>query len=420
MSEKIIQIISEVNRMNDLMMFSEGKEVLNESMASALKSLRTLIRNGIGDITRYGIKEVDNLAKAMMKAKTTDEFFDLLNDIKLHDVEIAKQLRRDIFDILPESTKNKIRLMVTQIENNIDSIPENKLDDLLDDLIEGEFPNEPESVRNYMKDTLSDSSDIINGRLNDIDLKSTIDSKIIDSLVDDDIRNIDELLMTDKAIQDAFKSENEWWNNQFTRIFVDRRKELTRALQSYKIDDATKVALKGKTKNEIKSLLRKEIKESIEGNKELLSIVKDKSFWGKWSRLTSKQKISLVLTLWLGGTPTLILLWGFGALLKDNATDLVKFLTNTFETFRVNSEIEELGLFTKLEEDDKEKILSTILKKDSSVPNDMFDEHGNLVEDKYMINYSTNNDKIEILDISNNYTPVKTYTTDEINRLIKN
>jgi hypothetical protein len=50
----------------------------------------------------------------------------------------------------------------------------------------------------------------------------------------------------------------------------------------------------------------------------------------------------------------------------------------------------------------------------------MFDEHGNLVEDKYMINYSTNNDKIEILDISNNYTPVKTYTTDEINRLIKN
>jgi hypothetical protein len=114
MSEKIIQIISEVNRMNDLMMFSEGKEVLNESMASALKSLRTLIRNGIGDITRYGIKEVDNLAKAMMKAKTTDEFFDLLNDIKLHDVEIAKQLRRDIFDILPESTKNKIRLMVTQ------------------------------------------------------------------------------------------------------------------------------------------------------------------------------------------------------------------------------------------------------------------------------------------------------------------
>lgn len=420
MSEKIIQIISEVNRMNDLMMFSEGKEVLNESMASALKSLRTLIRNGIGDITRYGVKEVDNLAKAMMKAKTTDEFFDLLNDIKLHDVEIAKQLRRDIFDILPESTKNKIRLMVTQIENNIDSIPENKLDDLLDDLIEGEFPNEPESVRNYMKDTLSDSSDIINGRLNDIDLKSTIDSKIIDSLVDDDIRNIDELLMTDKAIQDAFKSENEWWNNQFTRIFVDRRKELTRALQSYKIDDATKVALKGKTKNEIKSLLRKEIKESIEGNKELLSIVKDKSFWGKWSRLTSKQKISLVLTLWLGGTPTLILLWGFGALLKDNATDLVKFLTNTFETFRVNSEIEELGLFTKLEEDDKEKILSTILKKDSSVPNDMFDEHGNLVEDKYMINYSTNNDKIEILDISNNYTPVKTYTTDEINRLIKN
>jgi hypothetical protein len=420
MNKNINNILSEVNRMNDLMMFSENREVLNESMASVLKSLRTLVRNGIGDITKYGIKEVDNLAKAMINAKTADEFFDLLNDIKVHDVKIAKQLRRDIFDILPEATQNRLRRIVTQIEGSIDSIPEDKLDDLLDDIINEQFANEPESVRNYMKDTLSDSSDIINGRLNDIDLKSTIDSKIIDSLVDDDIRNIDELLMTDKAIQDAFKSENEWWNNQFTRIFVDRRKELTRALQSYKIDDATKVALKGKTKNEIKSLLRKEIKESIEGNKELLSIVKDKSFWGKWSRLTSKQKISLVLTLWLGGTPTLILLWGLGALLKDNATDLVKFLTNTFETFRVNSEIEELGLFTKLEEDDKEKILSTILKKDSSVPNDMFDEHGNLVEDKYMINYSTNNDKIEILDISNNYTPVKTYTTDEINKLIKN
>jgi hypothetical protein len=107
MSKNIKNILSEVNRMNDLMMFSENRELLNESIASILKSLRTLVKNGLDDISKLGIKEVDNLASAMVRAKTADEFFDLLNDIKTYDLKIAKQLRRDIYDILPEVTQNR-------------------------------------------------------------------------------------------------------------------------------------------------------------------------------------------------------------------------------------------------------------------------------------------------------------------------
>jgi len=420
MGKKIIQVISEVNRMNDLMRFSENREVLNESIAGVLKSLKTLVRNNIGDITKYGIKEVDNLAKAMINAKTADEFFDLLNDINSYESKIAKQLRRDVFDILPEVTQNRIKLIIKQIEDNIDTIPEDKFTGIIDDIIDEQFANESENVRSFLKDSLSDNSDKISSKLDDIGLKSNLDSKIIDSLVDDDIKNIDERLMTDDDIRNAFKSENtEWWNKSFFRIFADKRRETTRALQSYKIDDATKSVLKGKTKGQIRELVKKEIKEGIEGNKELQKIIKDKSFWGRWTRLSTKQKITIVLSLWLGGAPAVILVAGLAGLLKNKSGDALIWLTDWFEGLSENMEIEELGLFTSLKEGNKEEILKTILEKDDSVPNDMFDEHGNLVEDKYMINYSTNNDKIEILDITNNYTPVKTYTTDEINNLIK-
>ena len=165
MSKDIKSILSEVNRMNDLMMFSENREVLNESMASVLKSLRTLVKNGLDDIAKFGIKEVDNLARAMVNAKTADEFFEFLTDIKTYDSKIAKQLRRDIFDILPEVTQNRLKRITKQIEDNIDSIPEDKLDDLLDNILEGQFPNESESVKGYMKDALSDNSDIIANRM---------------------------------------------------------------------------------------------------------------------------------------------------------------------------------------------------------------------------------------------------------------
>ena len=373
MGKKIIQVISEVNRMNDLMRFSENREVLNESIAGVLKSLKTLVRNNIGDITKYGIKEVDNLAKAMINAKTADEFFDLLNDINSYESKIAKQLRRDVFDILPEVTQNRIKLIIKQIEDNIDTIPEDKFTGIIDDIIDEQFANESENVRSFLKDSLSDNSDKISSKLDDIGLKSNLDSKIIDSLVDDDIKNIDERLMTDDDIRNAFKSENtEWWNKSFFRIFADKRRETTRALQSYKIDDATKSVLKGKTKGQIRELVKKEIKEGIEGNKELQKIIKDKSFWGRWTRLSTKQKITIVLSLWLGGAPAVILVAGLAGLLKNKSGDALIWLTDWFEGLSENMEIEELGLFTSLKEGNKEEILKTILEKDDSVPNDMF------------------------------------------------
>jgi hypothetical protein len=54
---------------------------------------------------------------------------------------------------------------VKQVEDNIDSIPEDTLDDFLDRVLDSTFPNETESVKVYMKDSLSDSSDIIANRM---------------------------------------------------------------------------------------------------------------------------------------------------------------------------------------------------------------------------------------------------------------
>jgi len=164
MGKELKNLLSEVNRMNDLMMFTENRQIINESIASSLKSLRLLVKNSLNDIAKFGIKEVDNIVSSMVNSKSADEFFDLLDSIKLHDESAAKQLRRDIFDVLPQATQNRIIRIVNQIEGSIDSIPEDKMNDLLDDIIAEQFPNEPESVRLYMKDTLLDSSSTISNK----------------------------------------------------------------------------------------------------------------------------------------------------------------------------------------------------------------------------------------------------------------
>jgi len=52
MSKNIKLLISEVSRINDLMLFTEKKEVLNESFASVLRGIRTLVKNSADDIAK--------------------------------------------------------------------------------------------------------------------------------------------------------------------------------------------------------------------------------------------------------------------------------------------------------------------------------------------------------------------------------
>ena len=73
MSKNIKLLISEVSRINDLMLFTENKEVLNESFGSFLRGLRTLVKNSADDIAKYGIKQVDDLVKRMVNARTADD-----------------------------------------------------------------------------------------------------------------------------------------------------------------------------------------------------------------------------------------------------------------------------------------------------------------------------------------------------------
>jgi len=415
MSKNIKLLISEVTRINDLMLFTENREIINESMSTILKSLRTLVKNSADEIAQYGSKELDNLVKLMKTTKNVDDFFTSLGSMKSFNDDVAKQLRRDIFDILPEATQTRIKNIVQQLEDNIDKLSDDNTLDFINSIIESQFKNEPESVKAYLKDSVLDNSDVLATKVEKGNL-----SKIIDSLTDTDIKKVEELLMTDKEIRDAFKSENHWFNNMFTRLFVDTRRETTRALQAYKIDDATKSVLKGKTKTEIRELVKKEIKENIEGNDELMAIIKDKSFAGWWSRLSGGWKTSIILTLGLGGAPLVVLALGVAGLLKDNANATIEWLTDWFNDWRSDLETEKLGLLTKLNKNEEGKILNTLRDYDSSLTSDMFDEHGNLVSDKYMINYSNDEKSLQILDINDEYKVIKEYTLDQINELIKN
>lgn len=414
MSKNIKLLISEVRRINDLMLFTENREIINESISTILKSLRTLVKNSADEIAQYGSKEVDNLVNLMKKSKSADDFFSSLESMKSFNDDVAKQLRRDIFDILPEATQTRIKNIVKQLEDNQDKLSDEGTLDLINSIIEAQYTNEPESVKAFLKDSVLDNSDVLATKVDKGNL-----SKIIDSLTDTDIKNIDELLTTDAEIKKAFRADNEWWNNRFTRLFVDKRRETTRALQTYKIDDATKTVLKGKTKKEIRELVKKEIKENLDGNEELMNIIKDKSFVGFWSRLSSRSKVGIVLTLGLGGAPLIYLALGVGALLRDSASDALVWLTDWFNDWRGNLETKKLGLLTKLEQGEEQKILEILREYDNSLPSDMFNEHGNLVINRYMINYSNDEKNLQILDKNNNYTPVKEYSLDQINQLIK-
>lgn len=236
MSKNIKLLISEVSRINDLMLFTENKEVLNESFASALRGIRTLVKNSADDIAKYGIKQVDDLVKRMVNARTADDFFDLLDEVKIHDERIAKQLRRDIFDVLPEVTQTRINDIAKNIELNINKIPENQLDGFLDDIINRQFPNEPDSVKLFMKDTILDNSDTIAKKRGSASVADDITSKLDDLGFGDDVIDevsdeIDDLLPNTEAA-DKLKAEKE----RFERI-IKRAKHNDSIIQEYTFDE---------------------------------------------------------------------------------------------------------------------------------------------------------------------------------------
>jgi len=404
MSKNINNILSEVNRMNDLMMFSENREVLNESMSSVLKSLRTLVRNGIGDITKYGIKEVDNLAKAMINAKTADEFFDLLNDIKVHDVKIAKQLRRDIFDILPEATQNRLRRIVTHIEGSIDSIPEDKLDDLLDDIINEQFPNEPESVRNYMKDTLSDSSDTISNKISGAKTASSIDdlikkiSKEADSVEGklDDIKGL-----TNPERAELKRSWRTLWLKKESFYDAVRRRASYGGKESARLQSATDA----------------EIEKIMSIANDASKTVQDETAIAALNKALASN-IFTTLPKW-----TRILLIT-GLLTKGAAFSLGMSIVDLF-AFAVlkggeaigyegeKTKIKQAGGITKLNSDNEKKILEALNELDPS----LFNSSG-MLKDGIMITYSDNEDSLVL--IGDDGSVKGTYTLDQINsKLIK-
>jgi hypothetical protein len=390
MSKDIKNILSEVNRMNDLIMFSENREVLNESMAAVLKSLRTLVRNGIGDITKYGIKEVDNLAKAMINAKTAEEFFDLLNDIKVHDVKIAKQLRRDIFDILPEVTQNRLRRIVTQIEDSIDLIPEDRLDGLLDDVINEQFPNEPESVRSFLKDSLYDSSDTISNKIDNANAASNINN-----LIDDVINKMDDVVppkLPDNEVSKTWIEKLGLKRDEYKRFLKDAKKNGSPAKYWDRKTFDEKMA-------EVSRMGETADKDAVRW---IEMTAKNNSSW--W-----KQKPWWAKSLWVASAI------GVGPEILEVIYWLFTKRISGFSIFGITEKLDDLanqagGGLSKLDSSNESEIKLAIANI-----SDEYTKLGAFDDSKYTLDYSANGQSVSVVSLTPPYDTLHTYNRNQIN-----
>jgi len=350
MSKSIKPLISEISRINDLMLFTENRELLNES-AALLRNLRLLVKSSVDDLAKYGIKEIDNLVKSMMNAKTVDDFFELLDGVKTHSDDAAFELRRDVFAQLPESMRNLTEETIKVIEGRLDDIPSNRMEQFLDDLVESSFESQPESVKKYLKDTIKDRSEKISNKIGESKPSSSIDDLINDLDIE---KGGQKLLNTDEEIVKAFKKDNPWWSNSVTRMFYDGRKNLSRVLQNKNIDDVTRASLKGKTKEQIRDLVKKEL-HSGKATDEFYELMKDKSFYGMFTRLSTKAKMSLLVSLVLFHRPLYLAIVGIMTIADElgiGAEDLLEDL----ETGQENRETVRKGGITSLNKENETRI----------------------------------------------------------------
>lgn len=404
MSKNIKPLISEISRINDLMLFTENRGLLNES-AALLRNLRLLVKSSVDDLAKYGIKEVDSLVKSMMNAKTVDDFFELLDGVKTHSDDAAFELRRDVFAQLPESMRNLTEETIKVIEGRLDDIPTNRMEQFLDDLVESSFESQPESVKKYIKETIKDRSEKISNKIDGAKPTSNIDDLINDLDIE---KGGDEILKTDEEIVNAFKKDNPWWSTKVGRMFMDGRKNLSRVLQNKNIDDVTKASLKGKTKEQIRDLVKKEL-HSGNATDEFYDLMKDKSFYGMFTRLSVKAKLSLLLTLILFNRPIYLGIVGILTIADElgiGAEDLLEDL----KTGQKNREIVRKGGLTSLTKENETRINEVLFKEFTQ----FYDNDGNLLSD-YSFTFYDNGDKIEILD--SNYDVVESLTLDEFNNL---
>lgn len=399
MNKDFKQVLNEVNRINDLMRFNENREIINESLASALKSLRTLIKNGLDDIAKYGIKEIDNIARSMVSAKTADEFFELLDSVKLHDSDIAKQLRRDVFDILPEATQNRLIRIVRDIENNLDRIPEDQIENFLDEVILEQFPNEPESVRVFMKDSITDSSGNISNKMSGAKATSSIDD-LINKLskegnsVEDKIDKIQGLTNPEREMMK--RTWRTFWLKKENFYDVVRRRASYGGKESARLKNATNAEIEKimSTANNPSKTVQDEtaiaaLEKSLSSN--IFTAIP------KWARIIL---ISGLLTkgasFSLGMSLVDIIAWG--------VSEGGKLLGYEGE----KTKITQAGGINKLEIDNETKILKALNELDPS----LFNSSGTL-KDGIMITYSE--DEKSLVLIGDDGSVKGTYTLDQIN-----
>ncbi len=389
MGKKIIQVISEVNRMNDLMRFSENREILNESIASALKGLRSLIKNNLNDIAKYGIPEVDNLVVLMSKSKTTDNFFELLSNIKTHDLTIAQQLRRDIFEVLPESTKKRTTQIVQYVEDNIDILPEENVDELLDSIIKNQYPNEPESVRLFMKDSLLDISDSISKKVDDANLKSNLDDLLFDGL---DVDDFTPPKLPDNEVSKEWTEKLGLKRDEYKRFLKDAKKNGSpaRYWDRKTFDEKmAEVSRMGETAD--KDAVRW-IEIAAQNNP---SWWKKKPWWGK--------ALTIAGTIGIGPEIVEVIIW------------LLTKRISGFSIFGITEKLDDLsnqtgGGLNSLNSSNESEIKLSI----ANISDD-YTKLGAFDDSKYTLDYSADGQSVSVVSSTEPYDTLVTYDRNEIN-----
>ena len=285
------------------------------------------------------------------------------------------------------------------VEDNIDSIPEDTLDDFLDRVLDSTFPNEPESVRNYMKDTLSDSSDTISNKISGAKMASSIDdlinkiSKEGDS-VEGKLDNIEGLTNPERA--ELRRSWRTFWLTKDSFYDTVRRRASYGGEESARLQRATDAEIEKimSIANDASKTVQDETAIAAL-NKALASNIFTKL--PKWVKITI---ISGLLTkgaaFSLGMSIVDIIAWAVG--------EGGKLLGYEGE----KTKIKQAGGITKLNSDNENKILEALNELDPS----LFNSSG-MLKDGIMITYSDNEESLVL--IGNDGSVKGTYTLDQIN-----
>jgi len=400
------ELLNEVSRIREMMTFlNNGKNLLNES--GALRVItgfgRRLAQNSIDDMVRlYGDEVGDILNKIIRLADDDlDGLFKNINDLKYVDDEAAKMFRADLRAVLPEEVNSSLTRLKDFLEENIADIDD--IDGAISNYIDRQFGSQGDELKETLGDMVKDESPSIRSTSKRQNLlkKGDIDG-VIDDLDSEGNRVAGAIDQLDIPPNDRAVLKRYW-----TTLWIKK--------QTFYDYLKTKAVLAGEDAAQLLAYSDDEIEELIKTSANAKYTVKDLELL-KAYRAAMSQTAWKSLPRWVRGLLIAAILSDgdvltIGKMLMSIVLGYLNIGTDRLEELEDAAGINMSGGVNKLKEENKNKILQSIYKDNSS----LFDSTGALLP-QYEINYYTDGSKLEILDKDDSFRLVAEYSIEDINK----